>query len=234
MGNPLKIKIIILSISVSLLGSIALIKNNFYTTPIYKRWSDLEWSDFNGISAPFTDFEASIWSDIYLEFDSISNTYKAYSAQNNQKSWKKYEDEDSDYLLNHEQYHFNIAELYARKINMYINQNPRQDLKFYEKELEALKIKEQEMQALYDNESEHSISKVNQSIWEYKIDSLMQYYSNQTGFITDFYSGAKAYFPQIPKFEKKIDSIDGYSYRDFSLNKYNNEPIFNFFSIFNS
>ena len=223
MGNTLKVKIIISVFSILLLMSIALIENNFYKTPTYKRWSNLEWNDFNGITSPFTDFDAAIFSDIYLEQDSLNNTFRAYAAQNNQKSWKKDQDEDSDDLLNHEQYHFNIAEVYARKMNTFIKENPGKDYQFYEDQLSLFKIEEQKMQDRYDQDSDHSILRVNQVIWEYKIDSLLQQYSDQTGVITDYYSGAQVYFSQKPEFQKGMDSINESSYRSFELQKYDME-----------
>ncbi|GAA4275961.1 hypothetical protein [Aquimarina mytili] len=223
MRNPLKIKIIIIGVSFSLLLSINLVQNNFYAKPTLKKWDKLTWDDFNGITQPFTKFDAAISSDIVLEYNDSDSSVIAYAVQNNQKSWKKKQEEISDYLLNHEQYHFNIAEIFARKMNEFIKNNPNEDYSFYDKKLSELKIKESKMQKLYDKESNHSISSIDQSIWEYKIDSLLQYYSNQTGFVTDFYSGAKAYFPQTPKFEKGIDSINGYSYRYFAIDKYNME-----------
>ncbi|WP_299313227.1 hypothetical protein [uncultured Aquimarina sp.] len=218
-----KLKVFLCIFSLAIILGISLIQNNFYKKPIYKRWGELSWSDFKGMGRPFTTFEAGISSKVYLESDSIGKSYKAYSAQNNQQSWKKYENEDSYELLLHEQYHFNITEVFARKMNSYTKDNPDENYSFYKQKLRDLFGEEREMQRQYDNESDHSIKIDKQISWEYKIDSLLQYYDGSNGRIVDSISGASAYFNEKPVLQEDFDSIDNFKYRYFLIHKYEME-----------
>lgn len=218
--NSFGTKLFLLIISCTFLFSISLISNNFYQTPTYKRWGELNWSDFKGNGRPFTTYEAGIFSKVYLETDSINKSYRAYSAQNDQKSWKKYENEDSYELLLHEQYHFNITEVFARKMNVFIKENPNRDYSFYKKKLQDLYWEEREMQAQYDDESDHSINLNKQIGWEYRIDSLLKDFEEHKGIIMDSITGVSVYFIETPKFKASYDTLNNYAYRYFNSYKY--------------
>src|SRR5690349_20589667 len=114
MANSLKIKIAIALFAICVLILIPLLENNFFARVTIKRWGKLTWDDFQGIPQPFSSYEASIGSAIFLEFDSAKGRYVAYAGQNNIRSWAKRSREEQAYLLNHEQFHFNITELHAR------------------------------------------------------------------------------------------------------------------------
>ncbi|HET6993069.1 MAG TPA: hypothetical protein VFJ43_17175, partial [Bacteroidia bacterium] len=76
-------------------------------------------------------------------------------------------------LLRHEQYHFNLAEVYTRKFRKAL-----EETRFFKKSAsgEAMKLYKQyfsdchKEQDLYDNETEHSIKTEKQKEWEMKID----------------------------------------------------------------
>jgi len=98
------------------------------------------------------------------------------------ESWIK--DKDDQALLAHEQFHFNITELYAREFRKKIlNSQFKSRGKRLMKEVTAIynsTIKElDKYQKQYDNETDHSINKEAQLKWEKKVrerlDSLKDY-----------------------------------------------------------
>ena len=189
--------------SILVLALIQAFKSNFNAAVEYHRWRQLTWDDFQGFPVPFSHWGAGINSDIYLEFDSLGNTYRAYAAMNNQKSWRKSKSVESDYLLNHEQYHFNITEYFARKLNAIIESKGYTTEAEIMPELSSLRRELSIMQDRYDAQSEHSSKQDMQRKWEFKIDSMLHVFDKDSGFVTDHYSGASVLMPsKYELFEK--------------------------------
>ncbi|WP_400078632.1 DUF922 domain-containing protein [Winogradskyella sp. R77965] len=98
------------------------------------------------------------------------------------KSWY-FEEKGNDYILSHEQLHFDITELYARKFReqlkrLKVNQNLKEQMKRLHTAInEAL----DETQKRYDEQSSHSINTEMQKRWESfiakELTSLEQYKS---------------------------------------------------------
>jgi hypothetical protein len=217
MANLVKTKTGLSIFSLSILILIPLFESNFNAQVIIKRWSKLTWDDFQGFIQPFSRYEAAISSAIYLEYDSSTQTYLAYAGQNNVRSWaKRSPNAYLDYALNHEQYHFNITELHARKLNQYISENPGGGELLYLLRLGSINIDLRKMQRQYDLETNHSIVFNKQRRWEFRIDSLLLL---DSGWVTDKFSGAKVFLPA--KYTQFKGISDGKSrYREYSWNKY--------------
>jgi len=215
MARALKVKIAIGCLAIFILVLIPLLDTKFFAQVTIKRWGQLSWHDFKGIVPPFTSYGAGISSKVYLEYDSSRRKYFAYAGQNNIRSWVKDTAQQNDYGLNHEQYHFNITELHARMLNDYIERNPKGTFELFALRHASLNIDLARMQDQYDSETDHCLVYDQQRRWEYRVDSLLL---REAGWHTDYFSGAKAYFPDVP------DSINGFSnssvYRSFSLVKY--------------
>ncbi len=86
------------------------------------------------------------------------------------KSWYK-KDIANNHILNHEQLHFDITELHARKLRQQVNQlkvsqNIKQQLEQLHKDINIAIAK---MQHQYDQQSNHSINSEMQSAWHQKI-----------------------------------------------------------------
>jgi hypothetical protein len=109
-----------------------------------------------------------------------------YTIFNKNKSWKnkylengKYIKYDKNYLLNHEQIHFDISEIYVRKIR-YLIKSMKNDCDFevfkgkYYKLLKDLAV----VQAKYDKQTKHSLDKIKQKKWNKKVDSLLREYKD--------------------------------------------------------
>lgn len=216
MAGSLKVKIGIAAFAVIILLGIPLLENSFFAPVTIKRWATLSWDDFQGIPQPFSSYEAAIASAVYLQYDSTRERFHAYAGQHNVGSWAKRSRSCQEYTLNHEQYHFNITELHARKLNEYIAENPDGSEYLYNLRRGSINLDLRRMQSQYDNETNHSLIYDRQRRWEYKIDSLLIL---SKGWTTDHFSGARAYFPTTP------DSTQGFSennvgYRCYYLKKY--------------
>lgn len=133
----------------------------------------LSWNDFRGV--PETNKPHASLSDYGINsFDTINNrsvkfTVVSYFHKN--KSWIK-QGCLSGALLHHEQGHFDIAEVYARKL--------RKTLKEYHFNLQIIKRDFHRLsdenyaefgreEALYDIETNHSKNTIQQRVWEQRI-----------------------------------------------------------------
>jgi len=133
----------------------------------------LTWNDFKGMPEPLADYVASTNSGISFSFSYSEKKGKIdmdYSVTCNfypETSWYK-KGEVSDYTLKHEQTHFDISELHARKLRKEIS--AAHFSKNIKKEIEALyhKIEKdrREMQTLFDKESNHSKNHDKENQWE--------------------------------------------------------------------
>jgi predicted secreted Zn-dependent protease len=82
----------------------------------------------------------------------------------------------TDYILAHEQGHFDITELYARALHKALSEYSF-NYKTYQKDISAIYqniVKEKEaFQEAYDSETDHSRRKKAQFEWQDKIDQLL-------------------------------------------------------------
>lgn len=141
-------------------------------------WSDaqrLTWKDYKGQVDRNSGAAASTatYLGIDYNFSPRGLTYKITCSFSKNKSWGLHK---TDYILSHEQAHFDIAEIFARKLNKkmiaykFDRKNYKSDLrKIYE---EVLNEKD-EMQNKYDEETNHSINKEKQDEWLKKIRGML-------------------------------------------------------------
>lgn len=117
----------------------------------------LEWSDFQGVAPNDTGLAKAgtasqivITSDLYYE-DEIPRYY-VKNCFDKSKSWTKTKSEKT---LAHEQLHFDISELYARKIRKEFNKlynDSTADVSIYKKIYRTLNDEEIAFQKQYDSE----------------------------------------------------------------------------------
>ena len=137
----------------------------------------LTWSDFQGAPDATSSFLATTHYTINYRYvwdgeGTMKCTVNCLFDQD--KSWKK-AGGLSDALLRHEQLHFNVAELFARKMRQAFNSyvafhkhtaNTDNELKaIYDRLWAECKAYNE----LYDNESDHSRNKAKQDEWDRKI-----------------------------------------------------------------
>ncbi|MNJ90839.1 hypothetical protein D3C87_84790 [compost metagenome] len=141
-------------------------------------WSSnrkLTWNDFQGIADSTSKYKAHTYSQItttliYYNNDSIVYDMPCHFIVN--KSWAT--NIKTDALLKHEQLHFDIAELCARKIRReYINHkmvDTKKTYKFISDIFEKYGKKNQNsLNNFYDLETKHGLIKDKQKEWEAKI-----------------------------------------------------------------
>ncbi len=135
----------------------------------------LTWADYKGKPDPNADAAASTATYIGIEYSMKNNSfsYKITCSFSQTRSWGLHK---TDYILAHEQGHFDIAEIFARKLNKEMSQyvfNARsyqQDLK---KIYDKVMLEKEKMQNQYDAETNHSIIKDKQEEWLKKIAGLL-------------------------------------------------------------
>ena len=137
--------------------------------PNYK----LNWEDFKAKPDSLSEFGAETRAGIRYElsFSDKSFTYNIYCYFVKKTSWVRVK---SDYGLIHEQGHFNIAELFARKLKKKFK-----DYKFnyttINKDLLAIfeqnNAERKKMDILYDKETDFSRKHKEQKLWNEKINN---------------------------------------------------------------
>ena len=82
---------------------------------------------------------------------------------------KSYLKEDSPYIIKHEQLHFDICELYARKLRQLIAEKDFKKVKKIVEEIQRMYNKTfadcQREETKYDNDTEHSMNAAKQKVW---------------------------------------------------------------------
>jgi hypothetical protein len=144
----------------------------------------LTWADYKGQAKADTDAAASTATYLGIEynFNSKGFGYKITCSFSKTKSWGLHK---TDYILAHEQGHFDIAEIFARKLNMKMSDykfnknNFKTDLR---KIYEGITAEKEEMQNEYDRQTNHSINKDKQTEWLKKIDQLLREYKAFAGY----------------------------------------------------
>ena len=138
----------------------------------------LTWADYKGRAKTDSDVAASTATYLGIEY-SFNNKgfgYKITCSFSKNKSWGLHK---TDYILAHEQGHFDIAEIFARKLNKQMNayrfdkDNFKEDLK---KIYTSITTEKETMQNEYDRETNHSILKEKQMEWLKKINGLLREY----------------------------------------------------------
>lgn len=161
------------------LGMISLSFNNFLQkddSKIY--WSKdkkVTWNDFKG--KPIKSSSDAAITDSGFELQSSNKgqehilVFELHTYFIKNKSWVK-PDEKTENLLKHEQGHFDISEIFTRKIHKSIMEE-KFTVKNFNKKLQELNVRNtketSKYQELYDKETEHSKNEKKQTDWNEKI-----------------------------------------------------------------
>lgn len=134
--------------------------------------SKLSWSDFKGKPATGTSEEAMTASSVQYNY-SISGgkiQWQVYAKFYPNASWKSLK-VYSDYLLQHEQLHFDISELYARMLRKQLTEKIKssKDASLLKKIGDSIINAWDIEQDAYDRETNHSMNEKSQAIWQAKI-----------------------------------------------------------------
>lgn len=132
----------------------------------------LTWNDFRQKAPKQTDLVAMTYSTIYYGYSGENNklVMNITATFDKETSWTR--DDTSRYLLNHEQLHFDITEIYARRFRKKLTETSftRQTFQtkirqFHQDNINAWK----KYQDAYDKETNHSINKSAQAEWDAKV-----------------------------------------------------------------
>ena len=144
----------------------------------YIPWANhkkLSWDDFTmaspsnmrdaALTTTFIGFSFSKSRD-ELNFDIECKFQKS-------RSWIRVK---TDYILKHEQGHFDIAEIFARKLNKEITEFLAKSKQHEELNKIYTKVmnEKSDLQKLYDDETNHSIKKIRQAAWDKKIVAMLE------------------------------------------------------------
>jgi len=147
---------------------------------IWEEDRPLTWDDFKGTADAGSKFYALTNSGIYYQVQQESWAQFAVSVEtffDPKQSWQK-KDQVTDHLLQHEQLHFNIHELYSRlfiKSMIEAEFNDEKMVFIRIRELYARALQDaQDFSNLYDKETNHSVNKVEQMVWNKKVNALLE------------------------------------------------------------
>jgi hypothetical protein len=143
----------------------------------YITWSStvpLTWGDFQGRPHLHSSVGAVTMSGISLKYEGTEGALVATvkATFDREESWVNRKAAD-DYVLKHEQLHFDITELYARKLRAALKQiNPGvpKPEKVVERLFDRYSGESRTYQDLYDKETDHSRNVKQQAVWEERIN----------------------------------------------------------------
>ena len=147
----------------------------------YRDYPSITWQDFRADVPLKTSHAASIstgmhykWSCSYIG-NKINLEYDIQSELNRSLSWSKYKKEQKE-ILKHEQLHYDITELYTRKLRKAFSEYTPV-IKTLKKDLEQIynrvEQERQNTQDLYDKQTNHSINTKEQKKWEFNVASWL-------------------------------------------------------------
>ena len=144
--------------------------DNIYWSEDYK----LDWKDFKG--EPRFDYKdiSALTSSGIVHYKGCKDgkiNYKVRAYFEKQESWVKEEARTEHHLI-HEQIHFDITELYARKLRKLLSDNAfkcGQEIEFEEAINNFIEIWHNEQKA-FDMLTNHSLDRAAQKKWFYKIE----------------------------------------------------------------
>ena len=154
--------------SLLLLGITVIQSNNLIPWSASRK---LIWSDFKGNPDPQSSNAALTSSNINIEFgyDEKGFQYSIKCNFDKNRSWVRIKNNE---VLAHEQGHFDIAEIYARKLNKLLKEyrfNAKSAGTDVNQLYENTMKQHRQTQILYDQETDYSRNKTKQAAWLQKI-----------------------------------------------------------------
>jgi hypothetical protein len=135
----------------------------------------LEWEDFLCTPKNNSDAVASTSTSLGIAYQ-VEDGELTYSISCNFSKHKSWGLLKTEYILAHEQGHFDITEIFARKLYKALSEyqfNRRTYRKDVNEIYKAIVEEKENMQAEYDGESDHSRNRRIQYDWLEKIDQLL-------------------------------------------------------------
>ncbi|GAB5399667.1 MAG: hypothetical protein Aureis2KO_12520 [Aureisphaera sp.] len=151
-------------------------------------WSEerkLTWDDFRGTPSGAEEFVASTNSGVSFSFSYSERNgvpkveYEIKSNFYPDLSWYR-PAKVSDYILGHEQLHFDISELHARKLRKGLSElSHNREFGDKSKEIyEQMEAERRAMQNQYDSDSDHSNIEAEEFRWRVYVKEQLDSYDN--------------------------------------------------------
>lgn len=148
-----------------------------YSQSVYIRWSEdrkLEVSDYQVGDYDLGDAVAITTSGIKISWSGSQKRYIAYAVFNKSESyWIDSEVTDEDYVLNHEQLHFDLSHYMASLLDKEFRKKgitKDQANSLFRKYFDMLDT----MQDSYDIETDHGSDRAKQSEWNVAVRNLLE------------------------------------------------------------
>lgn len=140
----------------------------------------LSWEDFQGAVDPLRPIGVESVTQVIIDLRSrMENQQVQFTVSclfEKNSSWTA--STHSSYLLNHEQLHFDIAEVYARKLRKALADIKGLNHKNYEPRVREVYRKvlreHNDIQDQYDRETRHSQNKEKQAEWNEKVSLMLE------------------------------------------------------------
>lgn len=150
----------------------------------WKAERPLTWSDFQGTVPQNTEFAAHTTTEIGMDAKymgtlvQMKGTYDVYARFIKAESWAKPGERNrTASILKHEQLHFDITELHARKLRADLEQLRTGDRSLKQEVQHAFNVRNEEaanLQRKYDRETDHGLRTEIQKAWERAISDSLQ------------------------------------------------------------
>lgn len=147
----------------------------------------LNWFDFAGQVIDTSQYDAESFAEVRYNYQSNGLkdlSFEVFANFNRNTSWCR-DRHRSEALLKHEQIHFDIAELYARKLKRAFEEY-QYSINYNDEILKIFNEKKQEyhlMQRQYDEETNHSLNRMKQKEWESKIQDGLSQWKVDVGYV---------------------------------------------------
>lgn len=141
----------------------------------WSRTNKLKWDDFKG-KVPYDgdrSYLSAVSSLRLIPIRTNKNNLLSYYIKVVFRKYDSWTIDTAKHLLSHEQLHFDLAELTARKLRKAIqgvseiNQNPTEE--DFNSVIQKLYIESANMDAMYDKETIHGIDRKSQLEWQQKV-----------------------------------------------------------------
>jgi hypothetical protein len=162
--------------------------DNASDTLIWQPETKLNWDDFLAEAPSRNSFAAFTYTLINMEYSAtitegkVIPSFKIYAAFNRRRSWVKNQKEArTPEILAHEQAHFDISEITARRLRKALLTETYSRKSLEQKINSIYQVTVQagdEMQALYDQESDHGLNKAQQLKWSNRVKNELSELAN--------------------------------------------------------
>jgi len=162
--------------------------DNASDTLIWQPETKLNWDDFLAEAPNRNSFAAFTYTLINMEYSAtitegkVIPSFKIYAAFNRRRSWVKNQKEArTPEILAHEQAHFDISEITARRLRKALLTETYSRKSLEQKINSIYQVTVQagdEMQALYDQESDHGLNKAQQLKWSNRVKNELSELAN--------------------------------------------------------